>query len=112
MLASELLDLFGLLGDDCGNIFDLRINDFLVGLVNQRCDEEDRGCQEGKAPDGNDLDEIIGDECTDEGLKTLSALLTVEIWGTYGNRSENVLGKQDSLSLDDKEVDEFMDIAN
>ncbi len=93
LLASELLDLFGLLRDNGGNIFNLRINDLFVGLVNQRSEEEDCGCQEGKTPEWNNLDEVIGDECTDEGLLILSALQNVKRRETHSNRGEDILGE-------------------
>lgn len=72
LLRGELLDLRGLLVDDGGGVGDLLVDELLVGLVDQRGQEEDRGGDEGEAPEGHDLDEVVGGERAEEGLVGVS----------------------------------------
>ena len=46
-MASELLDLLGLLVDNGGCVGDLAIDEFLVGLVDERGEEEDGSGEKG-----------------------------------------------------------------
>jgi hypothetical protein len=54
----------------------MMINEILVGFVDERCEEEDGSRDERKAPEGDDLDEIVGEESTKEGLRFVSACLS------------------------------------
>jgi hypothetical protein len=49
------------------------IDELLVGLIDERGEEEDRGGNQGKAPVGNDLDEVVGDESTKSGLASMTS---------------------------------------
>ena len=71
-MASELLDLLGLLVDNAGGIGDVVVDELLVGLVDERCEEEDRGRDESKTPQWDDLNQIVGEEGTKECLMTVS----------------------------------------
>jgi hypothetical protein len=47
VVTGELLDLLGLLVDDPGGLGDLRVDYFLVGLVDERGKEDDGGREKG-----------------------------------------------------------------
>lgn len=72
VVAGELLDLRGLLVDNAGGIVDVAVDEFLVGLVDERGKEEDGGGDESKAPQWDDLDQVVGGEGTEEGLVMVS----------------------------------------
>ena len=46
----------------------------LVGLVDQGSEENSRGGNQGKAPGGDDLDEIVGQESTESNLLMVSLI--------------------------------------
>lgn len=68
MVAGELLDLFGLLVDNVGGVLDVVVNELLIRLVDEWAEEEDRSGNEGEAPEWNDLDQVVGQESSNEGL--------------------------------------------
>jgi hypothetical protein len=72
MVAGEILDLLGLLVDDVGSMLKLAVNQLFVGLVNEGSKEEDGGREEGKTPEWDNLDEVVGDESTEESLYFVS----------------------------------------
>lgn len=69
MVACELLDLFGLLVCDVGRLREVVVDEFLICLVDKRCEEQDGGRDETQAPEWNKLNQVVGDECTEERLK-------------------------------------------
>ena len=71
LLAGHLAHLVGLRVDDLRDLLDLAIDEGLVRGVDEGCDEEDRGADQAEAPEGDDLDEEVGDEGGDEGLGVL-----------------------------------------
>lgn len=75
-VASELLDLLRLLVHNLGNVIDLFIDEALVGLVDKRSEKENAGGDERQTPQRNNLNQIVGEESTEEGLLllTLSAM--------------------------------------
>jgi hypothetical protein len=68
MVASELLDLLGLGVDDVGCVLDVVVDELLVRLVDERGEEDDRGADQGEAPEWDDLDQVVGEESANEGL--------------------------------------------
>ena len=79
-MAGELLDLLSLLVDDAGGVIDVVINEVLIGLVDEWCQEEDRSRNEGKAPYWDDLNQIIREESTEQGLMvSVSFCASVEV---------------------------------
>jgi len=68
MVASELLDLLGLGVDDVGCVLDVVVDELLVRLVDERGEEDDRGVDQGEAPEWDDLDQVVGEESANEGL--------------------------------------------
>lgn len=68
MVAGELLDLLGLGVDDVGCVLDVVVDELLVRLVDERGEEDDRGTDQGEAPEWDDLDEVVGEESANEGL--------------------------------------------
>jgi len=68
MVASELLDLLGLGVDDVGCVLDVVVDELLIRLVDERGEEDDRGGDQGEAPEWNDLDQVVGEESANEGL--------------------------------------------
>lgn len=77
MVAGELLDLISLLVDNVGGIGDVVVDELLVGLVDERCKEEDGGGDEGKTPQWDDLDQVVRGEGTKEGLAMVSTFPTM-----------------------------------
>ena len=71
VVGGELLDLLGLLVDHAGSIGDVMVNELLVGLIDERCKKEDRGGDESKTPQRDDLDQVVREEGTEEGLELL-----------------------------------------
>jgi hypothetical protein len=67
-VASELLDLLGLGVDDVGCVLDVVVDELLVRLVDERGEEDDRGGDQGEAPEWDDLDQVVGEESANEGL--------------------------------------------
>jgi len=96
VVASKILDLLGLLVDDVGGMGKLAVNQLLVGLVDERCEEDDGGREEGKTPEWDDLDEIVRDESTEES----------------SCRRKDILCEDDSLRLDNEEVEQLMEITS
>lgn len=110
VLASVLLDrlsgLASVLGGDLAELGRLvvgygtgvikqAINGLLVGGIDEWEAEEGRDADQGQTPEGNDLDETVGDgggkEC--------------------GDGDKNIFGEQNALCLDDEEVDQLLDVA-
>lgn len=73
MLAGNGADLFGLLLSNSGSLVDLLVNELLVGLVDERCEEEDGCADQGETPEWNDLDQVVGDERGKESLESLAS---------------------------------------
>lgn len=95
MVAGQLLDLFGLLVDDVGGVCEVVVDKLLICLVDEGCEEEDGGRDEGQTPDWNDLYQIVGQESSNEG----------------SSRGRDVLCKNYALRLNDEEVEEVVDIT-
>jgi len=70
LLGCNLLDLLGLLVDDGRGFGKVGIDEFLVGLVDQWGEEENGSSNKREAPERNNLNEIVGEESSDECLGT------------------------------------------
>ena len=68
MVTGKLFDLFGLFAYGLLGIGEMMINELLVGLVNERGEEQDGGRNKCKAPQWNDLDQVVGEESADKCL--------------------------------------------
>jgi hypothetical protein len=113
VVAGELLDLLGLLVNNAGSIRDVVVNELLVGLVDEGRNEEDGGGDESKTPQWDDLDQVVREESTEEGLTMLvSAFVRLWGWITYSNRGKHVLCKDNALRLNDEEVDELIEVTS
>lgn len=75
MLAGKGPSLLGLLVDGVGCIGNVVVNELLVGLVNKRSNEENSGRDQRKTPEWDELDQVVGDECTEESLGVISTAL-------------------------------------
>lgn len=69
MLTGELAHLLGLLTSDSGSLVELLVNELLVGLVDERAEEEEGDTNEGETPNWDNLDQVVGDEGSNESLK-------------------------------------------
>jgi hypothetical protein len=69
-MASELLDLLGLGVDHIGGILEMVVDELLVRLVDERSEEEDGGGDQGKAPEWDDLDQVVREESSNKSLYT------------------------------------------
>jgi hypothetical protein len=74
LLRSDALDLGSLAVDELGSVVELLVDEFLVRSVDQRHNKGNSGTNESKTPDGNELDEVVGDESGDESLLIVSAM--------------------------------------
>ena len=70
------------------------IDELLVSHVDQGTHIDARDCNEGQSPEWNNLDEPIGEKSRAKA----------------GNGVNDIFGKEDTLELDDKEVDELLDV--
>lgn len=116
VLAGDLAELVSLSINDVGRLLQLLVNELLVGGVDQGNSEEGGGGDQSKAPVWDNLDKPVGKEGADADLhrrlELLSHLGEIVLMGTYRDGSPDVLGEQDALRLDDREVDKLVDIAN
>jgi hypothetical protein len=123
VLVGKTLDLSSLLTGNLSALLELRINYFLVLNVDKGAEEGNEGGNQGQAPKGNKLDEEVGDQGSEESLyevvsKNLDMigrvhpkLAIIRVSGiTYSTCGIYVLGENYALRLDDKEVDELLDI--
>lgn len=86
-LLRDLAELSGLAADDLGSLTEVLIDELLVQLVDERGEEEDSGGNQGKAPVGDDLDEVVRDEGSDRGLYSVSkAPQDTELWQRRGSK--------------------------
>lgn len=69
LLNSNLLNLDGLLVDNTGHVADLGIDGLLVLLVDEWSQEENRGADQRETPEWDNLDQVVGDEGSNEGLE-------------------------------------------
>ena len=69
LLDSDLLDLNGLLVDNTGHVANLSINGLLVLRVDEWSQEEDGSADQREAPEWDNLDQVVGDEGSNEGLE-------------------------------------------
>lgn len=94
------------------------VNKLLVGRVDERHEEEERSGHDGKAPVWHHLGEVVGQESTDGSLDTRKRLAgrrgQARTGGgkTHHRRGEDVLGEEDTLGLNDEEVEKLVDVAN
>lgn len=111
VLTGNGLDLFRLLVDYLSSLGHVVVNGFLVRLVDQRGQEEDRGGNERESPERHKFDEVV---CEKGGHKCLSQLVhEQDVWrdSTHDTRNQGILDKDDALRLNDEEVDELVHIT-
>ena len=96
MLAGHLTDLGGLGIHNLGELLDLSVDEGLVRSVDQGAEEENRSTDESEAPEGDDLNEVVGDESREEGRA----------------RGQDVLSEQKALRLNNEEVDQLIQIPS
>lgn len=68
MLGSDLAQLLSLAVDHIRDLLKVVVDKFLVGAVDQGYEERQGGGYQRKAPVGNDLDEVIRQECSEGNL--------------------------------------------
>ena len=68
MVAGKLLDLLGLGVDHIRGVLEMVVDELLVRLVDKGAEEEDGGGDQGKTPEWDDLDQVVGEESANEGL--------------------------------------------
>jgi hypothetical protein len=72
LLGSNALDLGSLAVDELGSVVDLLIDELLVRGVDQRHNEGNGSTNEGKSPEGNELNKVVRNESSDESLPTVN----------------------------------------
>jgi hypothetical protein len=78
------------------SVLDVVVDELLGRLVDERGEEDDRGADQGEAPEWDDLDQVVGEESANEG----------------GTRGKEILSKDNALRLNDEKVDELGDITH
>lgn len=68
LLDSNLLNLDGLLIHNAGHVADLGIDGLLVLLVDEWSQEEDGSADQSESPEWDNLDQVVGDESSNESL--------------------------------------------
>jgi hypothetical protein len=68
VLHGDRAELGRLSANNLAGVLELGVNELLVGGVDQRSEEDDRGGDDGQAPVGDDLDEVVRDESSEGGL--------------------------------------------
>lgn len=71
LLLGNASDLGGLSANDIRCLLDLRVDELLVAGVNEGHEEGERGAENGKTPVGNKLDEVVGNESCNGGLRMM-----------------------------------------
>lgn len=124
VLAGHAAQLLGLGVNHISSLSQVVVDQLLVGGVDQRGEEGDGGCDKSKTPVGNNLDQVVREESRECNLKRklvkrIKSLLGAHVrkweeskFHTYSNGCPDVLSKENALGLNDKEVDELVDIAN
>lgn len=113
MLACHLPNLLSLLVDDVRRVSKVVVNQLLVGLVDEGTKEQDRGGDQGKTPEWNHFDQIVGEKSAQESLwQVRRATNALDRGKTHGSGSKHVLCEDNTLRLNDKEVDQLVDVAD
>lgn len=80
VVGSKVLDLGGLGVGNLRDVVDLLVDDFLVVDVDQGCEVDGRDTDQGEAPEGDKLDEEVGQQGNEEGLAQISYSME-KVWG-------------------------------
>lgn len=94
MVAGEVLELISLGVSDLRGIAEVVIDELFIGHVDQGTHVDGRDCDKGQAPEWNNLDEPVGEKSRDKA----------------SNGMNDILGKKNTLELNDEEVDELLDV--
>jgi hypothetical protein len=112
VLSSHVADLAGLGGGDLLRVLEVFVNQGLVLDVDKWAEEEEDVEDESEAPEWEPLNQPVGDEGGKEGLAHVSFdKRLVDRVFTYQHRSPDVLSEQNTLELNDEEVDELLCIV-
>lgn len=138
MLSSKIADLVCLLTDDFPSFRKLSVNSLLVLDVNEWAQIQQSGSDQTQSPKWKELDEPVREKGSNESLfssqnnhwrisclffprkknyaedsvaMASSAVSTERVVLTYSNRDVNVLSKDNTLSLDDEEIDKLLGIV-
>jgi hypothetical protein len=68
VLLGNRAELGRLSANNLAGVLELGVNELLVGGVDERGEEDDRGGDDSQAPVGDDLDEVVRDESSEGGL--------------------------------------------
>lgn len=68
VLVGKTLDLSCLLASNLSTLLQLSINDFFVLDVDERSEVGDESSDQGQAPEWDKLDEVVGDQGSEESL--------------------------------------------
>lgn len=74
LVLRNTANLLSLRVDNLRGVVDMVVNKLLVGSVDQGHEEENGGANDGQTPVGDELDEIVGDEGSSEGLQCVSSV--------------------------------------
>ena len=111
LLGCQITELLRLLNSNIGNVFVLRVDQLFVLCVDERYEEGDTGSKQGEAPGRQKLDQVVASEGGSECLQLL-AWARHQVGGrTHQSSIGDVLGENYSLSLNDEEVDELLDVV-
>lgn len=111
LLSCDVAELAGLLIDDGTSVVEVVVNELLVLEVDKRSKVDDGGEDKRNSPGWSELDEEVCEKSSGECLK-MSDGSDVQTFAfvTYTNGSVDVLGKDNTLKLDDEEVDKLLGV--
>jgi hypothetical protein len=117
LLLSGISDLGSLGADDVGSRLELLVDELLVSGIDQRREEGNGGCNDGKDPVGQNLDEKAGKKGNGEGLECEVMMSSrsnqaIDMHKTYSRRGVDILDKDNALGFNQEEVDESVSLAN
>ena len=98
------------------SLFKLSVNDLLVLDVDKRTKVGNRRSDQSQTPKRNELDQEIGNQRCKKGLRIIRPKMFGRnricgtILVTYGDGGVHILGEQDALRLNDKEVGELLNV--
>lgn len=119
LLLCNRSNLLGLGPHDIGRVLKMMVDQLLVVDVDERSDESQHSSNDGQAPVWYDFGKVIRHKGKNGSLQHVSDLCysicnsrCLEGRSTYSERGGNILYEENSLCLDDKEVEKLMDIAH
>jgi len=73
VVAGKLLNLLGLLAHNFGSMADVMVDTLLIADIYQGDEEHNRSTNQAHSPEWHNLDQIVGEECSNTSLYPISS---------------------------------------